>query len=352
MAEFRGSYSEFHDMPRVPHAEGAANNGIQQGVGGIPPNKVNISYGEPVDMAVAAANLTARKKGKMPVIPGGIDDHDPSLYSGSGAGLLEKMKVPQGRPLTAEEVKALKARAGKPEPKPEEAKPVQDPRAGVVVHGKERSSGVSSSPAPRLVVEERRGDSFSMGGRPGSEPEQILDELPADSPDVIPAEEDEGVVPEMDPVVDPFVLAAANAIANQMMKPKPQPKPQVVFKDRVVQVPVEKTVVKTVEKVVDSPFTEWIKRRIKVHVTLSEMMFMVSAVDVIKSAHGITILMPTNDDGMAFVPKAGTKVWIGCNQKGLSSTETIFTGVTFDIMELGVMGLAFLLPKNNGGSDA
>jgi hypothetical protein len=344
MAKFKGSYSELHGLPRVPRAVGGTFNGIQTGIGGNPPDKINISYGEPVDAGTAMARLHARKTGEIPVIPGGIDDEDPSLYIKHSTGLLDKMKVAQGKALTAEEVETLKSGApsSEPEPVPES---VRDPRAEVVHGNSERSFSVSSSPSPRLVVEERHGDPFSMGGRPGSEPEQMLGELPADSPDVIPAEEDEGFVPETDPVADPFVLAAANAIANQMRKPKPQPQPQVVFRDRVVQVPVEKTVEKVVEKPIDSPFTEWIKKRVKVHITLAEMMFMVSAVDVIRSAHGITVLMPTDDDSMTFIPKAGTKVWIACKAKEVDSVETIFTGVTFDIVELGVMGLAFLLPK-------
>lgn len=333
MAEFTGSYSEFHGLPRVPHAVGSTFNGIQTGIGGNPPDKINISYGEPVDAGTAMARLHARKTGEMPVIPGGIDDEDPSLYIKHSTGLLDKMKVAQGKALTAEEIEALKsgASSGRPEPVPE---PVRDPRAGVVRGNPERPFSVSSSPAPRLVVEERHGDPFSMGGRPGSEPEQMLDGLPADSPDSIaPADGGYG-----------DCMAAFQRLGHQA-----PPAPAVVYRDRIVQVPVEKTVVKTVEKVVekpvDSPFTEWVKKRAKVHITLAEMMFMVSAVDVIKSAHGITVLMPTEDDSMTFIPKAGTKVWIACGAKGIDPTETIFTGVTFDIVELGVMGLAFLLPK-------
>lgn len=304
MPRITGSYSEFHDLPRVPRAEGNVHNGIQVGVGGIPPDKVNISYGEPVDASVAMARMHSRKTGELPIIPGGIDDKDPSLFiKKDGCGILGKMKVAQGVALSAEDVERLK-RGQPPNPTPldKEAHDANDahevvlsPRAGYVIDAEpEGSSFGSPLPDPQVLGEDRRGDSFSLGGPAGH---------------------------------------ASEDLSN------------VVYRDRIV----EKIVFKTVEKVVDSPFSEWVKKRVKVHITISETLFIVSAVDVIRSAHGITVILPTTDDGMAFIPKPGARVWLECKTDEVGPTETVFTGVSFDIMELGIMGLAFLIPKGSDG---
>lgn len=106
---------------------------------------------------------------------------------------------------------------------------------------------------------------------------------------------------------------------------------KVVYKDRIVEKVVEKP----------SPFDTWKKKRTRVQISTQETTFVISAIDAVRSEHGVALLLPTSDDAMTFIPKVAARVKISSRELGVLNTA--FTGVSFDIEELGVLGLTFLV---------
>lgn len=297
----RESFDSLKDLPRVPHAEGNAHTAIQVGVGGNPPDRKYVTYGDAVDNSVAVARLNARRKGEMPVIPGGLDDHDPRLFvTPEAVAPMAKMKVAQSKPLTEEDVKRLKS-----EPKQDVKPPTNEHEQKIVL-----------KPVKETVDEVLQ----EMGGPAGSVPH---------GPD-----ENSGV------------HGGAQITGRQGM-PGVYPNhvdveyrsPNVV----VVEKPVEKVVEKIVEK--ETEATRWLKQRTRVEIGTSETTFHVSAIAAIMSIHAVTIILPTANDAMTFVPRIGAKVKIKCKDSDV--IDTIFTGASFEIPELGILGLAFLIPKGD-----
>lgn len=290
------SYDELHDLPRVPHAEGSTRAPVQTGVGGNPPDKM-YARGEAVDLSVAAARFKSRRSGEMPPIPGGLDDEDPRLYNKQdNAGPFSKMKVAQRSALTPEDVERLKSGRAEKADVPADT-PDSGPRAAEV-HGSGQEVFVPS-PSGDELVDTRRGDLFlDMGGPAGK------------------VDRDISVEPE--PAVQPVKYV-------------------------YVEKPVEKVVEKVVEVDRETEASKWLKRRTRVEIALPGTTFTVSAIAAIRSIHAITVILPTSGDAMTFIPRTGTEVTI--RPQGGDPVDTIFTGASFDIPELGVMGLAFLIPK-------
>lgn len=294
------SFESLKDLPRVPRTDAS---GIQMGVGGIPPHKKAIAYGKPVDYMEAAANMNKRLRGEMPPIPGGIDDNDPALYDHPTSNSpYEKMHVAQHGALTEEQVEKLKNK-NVDEPPVESGGPVKD----------EPEAPPLPSYAP-LKVEEREGQTV--------------------------------VYPDPAAPVPAFADTAAPKRRRRQAQPV-----QVIEKPVYVtkEVPVFKEVEKVVEKEVvkPGPFDEWVKRRIRVQIGTQETTFNISAIAAVKSIAGVTVFLPTANDAMTFVPRTGAKVTLAIKDDVI---ETIFTGVSFDIEELGIMGLCFLVRKEPTGT--
>lgn len=296
------TFDSLKDFPRCPKAD---SNGIQEGTGGNLPDRKYVQQTEIVDWNMAGARMAARASGKMARITGGLDDEDPALYHHRSAPpKFGKTFASQKGALTPEQVERLKAGKPEKEASAQPAKPVEPgPRHAVVV-GEVSSSGGGVVPpveVPRLVDDTRDGDLFvGMGGPAGKPP-----------------------------------------------PPTPKPvTPQVVYRDRVVEKPVEKIVEKVVEKVVEkpAPWEEWIKKRVRVEIGTADTTFHISAVDVISSGHGITVLLPTDGGAMTFTPKIGSNVTIGQKDKGTVMTR--YTGVCFELEALNLFGLCFLIPPN------
>lgn len=286
----------------------------------MPADRLYIAGGRVDSPEAALAKMHARKKGQAPKIPGGLDDEDPALYNSLGySATTGKMRVAQKKALTPEDVQRLKEGRGRqaeviPEvPETNAAEQLPVPRAGgdeklvVVVDGSSRSPDGSllSPDQDPWLGERRRGgllsseEAVSLGGPPGSVPPK-------------PSAEE------------------------------PIPAPRVVYRDRIV----EKPVVKTVEKIIErpAPWEEWIKKRVRVEIGTADTTFHVSAVDVISSGHGITVLLPTDGGAMTFTPKIGSNVTIGQKDKGAVMTR--YTGVCFELEALGLFGLCFLIPPS------
>lgn len=295
------SFDTLKDFPRVPRTDAS---GIQIGVGGIPPHKKAITYGKPVDYMEAASNMNKRLRGEIPPIPGGIDDNDPALYDHPTSNSpYEKMHVAQHGALTEEQVEKLKNR-NVDEPPVESGGPVKD----------EPEAPPMPTYAP-LKVEEREGHTV--------------------------------VYPDPATPVPAFADTAAPKKRRRTAQPQIQviEKPVYVTKEVPVFKEVEKEVVKEVVK--PGPFEEWAKRRIRVQIGTQETTFNISAIAAVKSIAGVTVFLPTANDAMTFVPRTGAKVTLAIKDDVI---ETIFTGVSFDIEELGIMGLCFLVRKEPTGT--
>ena len=289
------------DLPRVPRTD---ESGIQIGVGGIPPHKKAIAYGKPVDYMEAAANMNKRLRGEIPPIPGGIDDNDPALYDHPTSNSpYEKMHVAQHGARTEEQVEKLKNK-NVDEPPVESGGPVKD------------ETEAPPLPYAPLKVEEREGQTV--------------------------------VYPDPATPVPAFADTAAPKKRRRTAQPQ---QVQVIEKPVYVtkEVPVFKEVEKVVEKEVvkPGPFDEWVKRRIRVQIGTQETTFNISAIAAVKSIAGVTVFLPTANDSMTFVPRTGAKVTLAIRDDVI---DTIFTGVSFDIEELGIMGLCFLVRKEPTGT--
>ena len=327
MTENQYSFDSLRDYPRVPRTDGA---GIQIGVGGIPPHKKAISYGKPVDMAEAVANFNKRLKGEMPPIPGGIDDNDPALYDKpESASPFKKMHVAQHHAMTADQVEALK-RKETDEPAVEAGGPAV-PEVPDVPHGPDEHSGPDLAGPPGDI-----GDPSAVAERTAPVlPYRTMtfEEFKESHPDRTDASE---------------AVAEVAAKVRRRTKPAVQIVEKPVFVEKPVyvtkEVPVEKVVEKIVEKPADGPFEKWVAQRTRVQIGTTETTFSMSAVAALRSPNGVTVILPTSNDAMTFVPRTGAHVTLGVKGEML---RTIFTGVSFDIEELGIMGLCFLVDRKS-----
>lgn len=307
------TFDSLKSLPRVPHAVGV---GVQVGTGGNPPDRKYVAYGPAVDLSEAIANLKARRKGDKPSIPGGLDDEDEKLYNKPRAlSPFAKMQVAQRGALTAEDVERLKN--GAPEGAGAGEAQASAPRAAGDLGGRE--GFVVLSPSGTGLVDQRRGGFSSPSAQ--SEGDRLPDlGGPAGSQDQ-PATSQ-----------GPFYGAAAPSWSDA-----PAAEPRVVYVDR----PVEKVV--EVEKAVETEADRWLKRRVRVMISTPETTFSMSAVAVIHSPNAVTLIMPSSNDSMTFIPRTGARVTVQAH--GEDPLDTMFTGASFEIPELGVLGLAFLVPK-------
>lgn len=316
------SYDTLKDLPRVPHAEGTARTAIQTGVGGNPPDKKYISYGEAVDIAVAASRLRARQKGEMEKIAGGLDDEDPKLYSKPEVSSpFAKMKVAQSKALSQKDVARLKA--GTPNPA-QKAATVQKASVGPIQSGPPAVGPAEQKDPGNLV--------FSYPGAPG---QSTLDGRR------------EGLLPSMGgpagtvPPLEPHGPDEFSGKHGGAQIKGPNGDPGVVYVDRPVEVRVPVPV--------ETEASKWLKQRTRVQIATPETTFSVSAVAVVRSIHALTIIMPTANDAMTFIPRIGARIKVQSKETGV--VDTVFTGASFDIPELGILGLAFLIPENREGSN-
>lgn len=277
----RDPMKDLENMDRVP---GEEERREMEKNGMTPPGRLYAAGGEPVELAEAMANLVARRKGKKPIKAGGLDDMDEKLYiKYEDSGPYAKLKTVQHGALDEGDVARIKANGR--ESAKEEA---SGPPAGEV--GSD-GGGVFLPPAVGVgMVGTERGDLLPEIGFPAGE-----------------------------------------------LKPGP---PTVMYVDR----PVEKVVEKVVEKIVEreTEVSKWLKRRTRVGITMGDVTFSISAIAVVKADHALTVFLPTANDAMTFIPKVGASVSVSNDGE---QADTIFTGASFDIPELGVLGLAFLIPN-------
>jgi hypothetical protein len=78
---------------------------------------------------------------------------------------------------------------------------------------------------------------------------------------------------------------------------------------------------------------------IRVSLELSDGTMTMPAIRVLPGAYGVTILLPLSDDGVTFIPKPGSSVTVGHNDK---RWPCYFPGTYFEWPELQCMGLVFV----------
>lgn len=94
-----------------------------------------------------------------------------------------------------------------------------------------------------------------------------------------------------------------------------------------------------------SPVTEFLARRVPITLELADTMLMVKAVAMIETPYSVTLLIPVTKDGFTFVPKPGSSVTVLTNN---SRIECYFPGTSFELTELGILGLSFVKASIGG----
>jgi len=84
--------------------------------------------------------------------------------------------------------------------------------------------------------------------------------------------------------------------------------------------------------------SDYIGQRKRITMGLADGAMSVMAIDVILSPYGLVVLLPLGDNP-TFIPKPGSEITIS---QGLDSWNCYFPGISFDIPELKLIGLAFV----------
>ena len=84
---------------------------------------------------------------------------------------------------------------------------------------------------------------------------------------------------------------------------------------------------------------QYLKKRTRVSMELTDSTMNLSAIDVIVSRLGVTVLLPVSPDGGTVVPKPGSEATIVVGDK---SYGVYFPGGQFEIEPLGLLGLSFI----------
>lgn len=332
------SFDSLHDTPRVRATDEA---GIPKGAFGLLPNRLYPRPGVASSWIEAVANANKRIAGEMPPIKGSVDDESPELYRKPPKGMaFGKTFAAQNGSLDEAAVDALRA------PKEVGGPPTDDPPK------EEKAEKKAEEPPPVREPDPPSKPSYQpemLPGDPFADPGLPVQSAPVRS---------EEVVRNMSYDEYKALLAREQQQAElereqQAEKPK-RARQRIQIVEKVVEKPVyvtkEVPVYRDVEKVVEKevvkpgPFEKWYGKRTRVTIATPEMQFSVSAIDVTRALFSLVVFLPTKGDSFAFVPKAGTSIRVGYQNK---VEDTVFTGVTFDLEELGVLGLCFLVKGDN-----
>lgn len=288
------SYDELKDLPRVAPADST----LVPKDRGHPALKHYRKDDKTYSLAEVVARANARIEGELPPIPGGLDDTNPALYGKGGLGGIGKMKPVHRGALTEDQIKRIENGEKPADPKPDAPSP----------------PSIEERSKPELVSED--------------------DDL---SPTQLPSP------PERQ--IQPVVYSTEELLHGR----KRSRKQQVQVVERIVERPVEKIVEKVVEVEKPSAAKAFLEKRTRVQIATSETMFSIPAITVVPSLYGLVVVLPLRDDSVTFIPKTGSKVRVSC--KDLGTYDTTYTGVSFEIEELGIMGLCFLVPDGTGARE-
>ena len=85
------------------------------------------------------------------------------------------------------------------------------------------------------------------------------------------------------------------------------------------------------------------RRMLRVTLELTDSTISMPAVEVLRCAYGLTVLLPLEMNGCTFVPKTGSEVTVSW---GDSVARCYFPGVHFEWTDKSVMGLCFVLMED------
>jgi hypothetical protein len=88
-----------------------------------------------------------------------------------------------------------------------------------------------------------------------------------------------------------------------------------------------------------NPLQEYLAKRMRVTLELSDGAMALSAIDIKESRYGITILLPLLEEGVTFIPKPGSELTVV--QKD-HRWDCFFPGTHFEVEELKILGLVFV----------
>lgn len=274
------SFDDLKDLPRVAHAD----NGFVPKDRGHPALKQYRKDDKTYSLAEVVARANARIEGELPPIKGGLDDKNPALYGSGSLGGVGKMKVAQRGAVTEDEIDAIES--GRKVEKPIEPPP---------------------------SIEER------------SKPELLPDD------------------PTAQPMMQPIpIISSTEEILHGRKRRKQAAQQPAQIVERIIEKPVEKIVEKIVEVEKPSPLSKFVERRTRVQIATQETMFSVPAITIVRSMYGLVVILPLSDDSVTFIPRTGSRVKL--SSKEIGTYNATYTGVSFELEELGIMGLCFLVP--------
>ena len=285
----------------------ATEDGLQEGRLHPALRQYVASYGEPVDLATALSRAVERKKGLRPRIKGGVDDADPSLAIDAD--------MPNGVTKTAWNPKHAQPRQQEPE-----GQDGYDPE--------ERDDQDDQEDAPAFEPPPRRQRAFKNFD-PFGPPEPEGYPVPRRSEDDRRADAYDRRMERMEQLMMTMMQGMMGRNVQQT-----QPRPVQEQKSE----PQDKTASEAAKK---SRADAYLSSRTMVGIEMGGMSFTVPAVDVVESAYGVAVLMPTDGNGMMFTPKPMSDVVVTCDRKGMAF-QTSYTGVSIPLVELGVNMLVFV----------
>ena len=348
------SFDSLHDTPRVRATDEA---GIPKGAFGLLPNRLYPRPGVASSWMEAVANANKRIAGEMPPIKGSVDDESPELYRKPPKGMaFGKTFAAQSGSLDEAAVDALRAPKEVGGPSDEEDKPDNEHEklsSGTEKEHEKLSSGIAPAnltPAPPPPESRPSYQPEMLPGDPFADPGFPVQSTPVRSEEVVRNMSYDEYKALLAREQQQAELAREHLEAD---KPKrTRQKAQIIEKivEKPVYVTKEVPVFKEVEKIVEKevvkpgPFEKWYEQRVRVTIATPEMQFSISAIAVSRALFSLVVFLPTKGDTFAFVPKAGTSIRVGYQNK---VEDTVFTGVTFDLEELGILGLCFLVKGDN-----
>ena len=290
----------------------ATDDGLQQGRLHPALRQYVANYGEPVDLATALSRAVERKKGLRPRIKGGTDDADPSLAIDAD--------MPNGMTKTAWNPK----HAPRPQPRPAPA-PAPEPEPEPAPEEYDQEEEPAFEPPPRRQRAFRNFDPFGYPDPQGYP-------VPRRSGDDRRAEAYDSRMERMEQLMMTMMQGMMGRSAQQ---PQPQHRPVVPEQKPELR---DKTAYEPANK---SRADAYLSSRTMVGIEMGGMSFTVPVVDVVESAYGVAVLMPTEGNGMMFTPKPMSDVVVTCDRKGMAF-QTSYTGVSIPLVELGVNMLVFV----------
>lgn len=301
-------------MPRVPHA---TEDGLQEGRPHPALRRYQAQY-KVVDWTDGLKLMAKRRSGEIPHIKGGVDDGSEEMVL-KGAGIPDpysKMRINPKAPLEREE------------PRKEE-------------------TGRASFPTREQLLSSRPGSVEDMVPAPPAPSSRLDPFSPSGDDPAIPAD---AVMPSGMPAV--ASLPRAQALVTQPASTAPRRDDGLAALCARLQgdLDAERARSASLERALSEASSrrgppEYASRRMRVELSVNDLMFGLSAVDVIESMYGVTVLLPLGGDGVTFVPPPGALTKISCQKKGIFA-DTAFTGASFELDELGLFGLSFMKKPN------